>query len=46
MFQSMQLFFEKTFSKEASIPFVDAKKVAAAIADKIKTKLIWDYQAE
>jgi hypothetical protein len=44
--QSMQLFFEKTFSKEASIPFADAKKAAAAIAEKIKTKMIWDYQAE
>jgi hypothetical protein len=46
MFQSLQLFFEKTFNKEASIPFADAKKVAAAVADKIKTKMIWDYQAE
>jgi hypothetical protein len=42
----MQLFFEKTFSKEASIPFVDAKKVSAAIAEKIKTKMIWDFQSE
>jgi hypothetical protein len=46
MFQSMQLFFEKTFSKEASIPFVDAKKVAAAVAQNIKTKMVWDYKVE
>jgi len=44
--QSLQLFFEKTFSKEASVPSVDAKKVAAAIAEKVKTKMVWDYQAE
>jgi hypothetical protein len=46
MHQSLQLFFEKTFSKEASIPSVDAKKVAAAVAEKIKTKMVWDYQSE
>jgi hypothetical protein len=46
MHQSMQLFFEKTFSKEASIPFVDAKKVAAAVAEKIKTKMVWDFASE
>jgi hypothetical protein len=46
MHQSIQLFFEKTFNKECSIPFADAKKVAAAVAEKIKTKMVWDFSAE
>ena len=46
MYQSMQLFFEKTFSKECSVPFADAKKVAAALTENVKTKMVWDYQAE
>jgi hypothetical protein len=46
MYQSLQLFFEKTFNKEASVPFADAKKVAAAVADKIKTKMVWDFTTE
>jgi hypothetical protein len=44
--QSMQLFFEKTLSKECSVPMPDAKKVAAAVAEAIKTKMIFDYQSE
>jgi hypothetical protein len=43
MFQSMQLFFEKTFNKEASVPQADAKKAAAAIVETIKTKMVWDF---
>ena len=44
--QSMQLFFEKTFSKECSVPMPDAKKVAARVAEAIKTKMIFDFQSE
>ena len=46
MHQSMQLFFEKTLSKECSVPMVDAKKIAAAVAGTIKTKMVWDYLSE
>ncbi len=46
MHQSMQLFFEKTFSKEASIPGPDAKKVAAAVGEAVKTKMGWDFTTE
>jgi hypothetical protein len=41
--QSLQLFFEKTFNKECSIPMPDAKKVSAAVAEAIKTKMVWDF---
>ena len=46
MHQSLQLFFEKTLNKECSIPYADAKKVAAAIAENIKTKMVWDFTME
>jgi hypothetical protein len=42
--QSLQLFFEKTFNKEASVPLADSKKVAAAFAENIKTKMVMDFQ--
>jgi hypothetical protein len=42
--QSLQLFFEKTFNKETSVPLADSKKVAAAFAENIKTKMVMDYQ--
>jgi hypothetical protein len=41
MYQSLQVFFEKTFSKEASVPFADAKKVAAAVIVTLKKELVW-----
>jgi hypothetical protein len=44
--QSLQLFFEKTFNKEASVPLADSKKVAAAVAENIKTKMIMDFLSE
>ncbi len=44
--ESMQLFFEKTFNKEAGIPLSDSKKVAASVAAKIKTAMAWEYSAE
>jgi hypothetical protein len=46
MYQSLQLFFEKTFNKEAGIPQFDARKVAASVAEKIKSTMIWDLKQE
>jgi len=46
MYQSMQLFFEKTFNKETGVPLADAKKVSIAVAEKVKTAMVWDYQSE
>jgi hypothetical protein len=44
--QSLQLFFEKTFNKEATVPLSDSKKVAAAVAEKVKTKMGMDFTTE
>ena len=44
--QSLQLFFEKTFNKECSMPLPDAKKVAAASPKHIKTKMVRDFTTE
>lgn len=46
VYQSLGLFFEKTFNKEASVPLADAKKVALSVAEKVKTKMVMDYQSE
>jgi hypothetical protein len=46
MYQSLQIFFEKTLNKEASLPFLDAKKVAAAVIETVKAKMTWDYKSE
>jgi hypothetical protein len=46
MHQSLQLFFEKTLSKECSVPMADAKKIAAAVATAVKTKMVWDFRSE
>ncbi|HOX31824.1 MAG TPA: hypothetical protein PLB91_05800 [Spirochaetales bacterium] len=46
MYQSLQLFFEKTFNKEAGVPLADSKKVSAAVAEKIKTSMAWDFKTE
>jgi hypothetical protein len=46
MYQSIQLFFEKTFNKEAGVPLADARKVSTAVAEKIKTSMVWDFSAE
>ncbi|HUX37135.1 MAG TPA: hypothetical protein VMV44_04470, partial [Rectinemataceae bacterium] len=37
--ESLAMFFEKTFNKEAGLPQVDAKKVAPLIASTIVTKM-------
>ena len=46
VYESMQMFFEKTFNKEAGVPLADAKKVSAAVAAKIKTAMAYDFKAE
>lgn len=46
MYQSMQLFFEKTFNKETGVPLADAKKVASSVAETIKRSMVWDYHSE
>ena len=43
VYDSLRIFFEKTFNKEAGIPLADAKKVAAAVTEKVKTAMAWDY---
>lgn len=43
VFDSMTLFFEKTFNKEAGVPLPDAKKVSKAVGLKLKQALAWDY---
>lgn len=45
VFDSMTLFFEKTFNKEAGVPLPDAKKVAKAIGLKLKGALAWEYSS-
>jgi hypothetical protein len=46
MYQSLQLFFEKTFNKEAGVPLADSKKVAASVAEKVKTSMEWEFTTE
>jgi len=46
MYQSIQLFFEKTLSKECSVPMADSKKIAAAVGEAVKTKMGWDFRTE
>ena len=46
MHQSLQLFFEKTFNKEAGVPLADAKKVSILVSEKIKSSMVWDFQSE
>ncbi len=41
--ESITLFFEKTFNKEAGVPLADAKKVAKALGDKMNSTMKWDY---
>ena len=45
IFESMALFFEKTFNKEAAVPLADAKKVAKLVAKKIEATMNWDYSS-
>ncbi|HSV57178.1 MAG TPA: hypothetical protein VLH39_08760 [Magnetospirillaceae bacterium] len=43
IFDSMQVFFEKTFNKEAGVPLADAKKVAAAVIKTAREALAVEY---
>lgn len=43
VFDSMRLFFEKTFNREAGVPQTDSKKVAEAVTEKIKKVMAWDF---
>jgi hypothetical protein len=43
VFDSLKVFFEKTFNKEAGVPLADAKKVAAEVTEKLKTVMAWDF---
>lgn len=43
VYDSLKLFFEKTFNKEAGIPLADAKKIAAAVTEKVKSAMAWDF---
>ncbi|MCK7503701.1 MAG: hypothetical protein MZV70_06020 [Desulfobacterales bacterium] len=43
MFDSMRVFFEKTFNKEAGVPLADAKKVAAAVVETARQALAVEY---
>ncbi len=45
IYQSMELFFEKTFNKEAGVPMADAKKVAKALAQKIQASMEWEFSS-
>jgi hypothetical protein len=46
VYQSLGLFFEKTFNKEAGLPLSDAKKVALAVATHVKESMPWDTPVE
>jgi len=45
VYDSMTLFFEKTFNKEAGVPMVDSKKVAKALGAKIEKTMAWEYSS-
>jgi hypothetical protein len=41
VFDTMQIFFEKTFNKEAAVPQHDAQKVAKTVIDEVRTEMVW-----
>lgn len=43
IYDSLNLFFEKTFNREAGVPLADAKKVAKQVAQKVKDTLTWEF---
>ena len=45
IYDSMALFFEKTFNKEAAVPLADAKKVAKLVANKVQANMNWEYSS-
>ncbi|TFG85202.1 MAG: hypothetical protein E4H20_01000 [Spirochaetales bacterium] len=46
IFDSMELFFEKTFNKEAGAPMPDARKVSKALKLNIQETMTWEYTSE
>ncbi|MDP3176853.1 MAG: hypothetical protein Q8M76_03045, partial [Spirochaetaceae bacterium] len=46
IYDSISLFCEKTFNKEAGLPQSDAKKIAAAVAACVKESMPWKVVAE
>jgi len=45
IYDSIGLFCEKTFNKEAGLPLVDAKKIAAAVAACVRVSMPWKVVA-
>jgi hypothetical protein len=45
VYDSMTLFFEKTFNKEAGVPLPDAKKASKAIGIKLREQMAWEYSS-
>ncbi len=45
VYDSLTLFFEKTFNKEAGVPMADAKKVAKQLGIKIKETMSWEFSS-
>jgi len=45
MYASLQMFFEKTFNKEAQVPLADARKVSKAVSEKIHETMTWDFSS-
>ncbi|HCM25510.1 MAG: hypothetical protein A2Z99_11395 [Treponema sp. GWB1_62_6] len=46
IFETLNIFFEKTFNKEAAVPMADAKKAALRVVDTIKATMILKHQPE
>jgi len=46
LYDSLKLFFEKTFNREAGVPLNDAKKCAAAVSLKVKQCMSWERPQE
>lgn len=44
-FDSLTMFFEKTFNKEAGVPLSDAKKVAKAVGLRARECMQWEYSS-
>jgi hypothetical protein len=46
LYDSLRLFFEKTFNQEAGIPQNDANKCAQKVSDIVKTTMNFSYSAQ
>jgi len=43
IYESLAMFFEKTFNKEAGVPLADAKKVSKLVSAKVKATMTWEF---